>query len=260
MNEDLREHINVSLKAGIRLDGRRNEEFRDIEIECGVVKTAEGSARVRCGNTEVIVGIKLDIGKPFADRPDEGVLMVGAELLPLSNPQFESGPPSEQAIEVARVIDRGLREAHALDLSSLCIARGEKVWMIQVDVCPLNTDGNLIDIGALAAVAALRDARFPAVVDGVVDYKHKSDKPLPMHALPVTVTAVRIGDNLLLDPTDEEESLLDSRLTVAVKGDGEICALQKGGAGSLTFEEIRAMVDLCHQKSHDLRKVLEGAR
>ncbi len=260
MNEDLKANISASLKAGVRLDGRRNGEFRPIEIEAGVIKTAEGSARVRCGNTEVICGVKLDIGKPFADRPDEGVLMVGAELLPLSNPEFESGPPSEQAIEIARVIDRGLREAHTLDLPKMCIVRGEKVWMVQVDLCPLNTDGNLIDIGALAAIVALRNARFPSVADGVIDYKKKTDKRLPLLSLPIAVTAVKIGDNLVLDPTDDEEKALDSRLTVSTMQTGEICALQKGGSSPLTFEDIHAMVELCCAKAKELRALAEGAK
>ena len=119
MKEELKEHINNSLKEDVRLDGRKKEEFRKIEIETGVIKTAEGSARVKCGNTEVIAGVKLDVGEPFPDIPDEGVLMVGAELLPLSNPEFESGPPSTESIEVARVIDRGIRESQAIDTKKL---------------------------------------------------------------------------------------------------------------------------------------------
>jgi hypothetical protein len=92
MYQELRSHIISLLNAGIRLDGRTLTEYRKpIEVEQGVVKTAEGSARVKIGETDVMVGVKLEVGKPYPDTPDEGTIIVGAELLPLSNPEFELG-------------------------------------------------------------------------------------------------------------------------------------------------------------------------
>jgi exosome complex component RRP42 len=257
MKEELKEHINNSLKEDVRLDGRKKEEFRKIEIETGVIKTAEGSARVKCGNTEVIAGVKLDVGEPFPDIPDEGVLMVGAELLPLSNPEFESGPPSTESIEVARVIDRGIRESQAIDTKKLCIEKGEKVWMVMLDVLPINTDGNLIDVGGLAAIAALLDCKMPSIKDGKPDVKNMTDKKLPINEMPIPVTVVKIGDNFLLDPVESEEEVLDARLTVTVMEDGRLCALQKGGESPLTTEDLKKMFELAIKKSGELRKLVK---
>ncbi|HEY9701086.1 MAG TPA: hypothetical protein V6C58_01475, partial [Allocoleopsis sp.] len=156
--QEVKKHLKEALAKGVRYDGRAKDAFRNIEIKTGVVKTAEGSAHVKCGNTEVIAGVKMSLEKPFSDTPDEGILMVGAELLPMSNPRYESGPPDAAAIEVARVIDRGIRESKSLDNQRLCVKSGEQVWTINVDVCPLNSDGNLIDVGSIAAVAAILDA------------------------------------------------------------------------------------------------------
>ncbi|MFH1072914.1 MAG: exosome complex protein Rrp42 [Nanoarchaeota archaeon] len=256
MNEELKETINESLKQGYRQDGRQNEEYRKIEIELDVIQTAEGSARVKCGDTEVIAGVKLSVGTPFPDQPEDGVLMVGAELLPLSNPDFESGPPSIESIEVARVIDRGIRESKVIDTRKLCITKGEKVWLISVDICPINTDGNLIDVGALATIAALKSTTFPEYEDKRVDYKKKTKEKLPMKAWPITVTVVKIGDNYLIDPTEAEEKALDARLTAAFTADGKLCALQKGGDSPLLIQDIDRMIDLAQEKSHELRKLL----
>ncbi len=254
MNEELKDHINQVLKAGVRIDGRTNEAFRKIEIETGFLTTAEGSARVRCGETEVIAGVKMALGSPFADTPDQGVLMVNAELLPLSNPDFESGPPSSESIELARVIDRGIRESKLIDTKALCVEKSVKVWMVNVDICPLNTDGNLIDVGALAAVLALKNATFPGFKDGVVDYKQKTDKKIPLRDVPLTVTVIKIGENYIIDPTEAEEKALDSRLTAAVLPDRSLCALQKGGSLPLSVEDISAMIDLAIAKSEELRQ------
>jgi len=109
MYKDLREHIIKLFGSNTRLDGRKLTEYRKpAKIEVNVTPTAEGSARITLGKTDVIVGVKLEVMEPYPDMPDKGSIMVGVELLPLSNPEFELGPPSIQAIELARVVDRGI--------------------------------------------------------------------------------------------------------------------------------------------------------
>src|SRR3989338_5205943 len=106
MNNELKNHIIKLLDANIRLDGRTALQYRTpMKVELGVSSTAEGSARVTIGDTEVIAGVKLEIGKPYPDTPDQGTIIVCAELLALSNPDFEPGPPGMQSIELARVVD-----------------------------------------------------------------------------------------------------------------------------------------------------------
>lgn len=97
-----------------REDGRELDEYRDISIETDVISKAEGSARVKIGDTQVIVGIKPQIGAPFPDTPDLGVLMTNCEMLPMADPTFEPGPPSEDSIELARVVDRGFVKVNLL--------------------------------------------------------------------------------------------------------------------------------------------------
>lgn len=254
-----KEHIIAALHKGVRLDGRKNDEFRPVTIEVGFINTAEGSARVRCGDTEVLAGVKMGMGKPYPDTPDKGVLMVNAELLPLSSPLFEQGPPTHEAIELARVIDRGIRESKTIDDKALCIEPGVSVWMANVDICPLNTDGNLIDVGALAAIAALKDAKMPSIVDGKADYKHRTEDRLPVNGLPLPITVIKIGDVLLVDPTAAELAAADSRLTVTTEENGKLCALQKGGEGTLLASDIEAMLDLAIAKAKELRKILVEA-
>ncbi len=245
------------VKKGIKFDGRKLEEYRKISVEKGVTETAEGSARVKIGKTEVLAGVKLSMEKPYPDTPDEGCLIVGAELLPLSNPEFESGPPGQFAIELARVVDRGIRESNAIDKKKLCITKGEKVWTVCVDIITINDDGNLFDASALATIAALQDAKYPIVTeDGTIDYRTKTSEKLPLEKVPVSVTVLKIGNHLLVDPNIEEEKESDSRLTVATTSEGIICALQKGGAGPLMLEDVDAMIKLGVEKGKELRKYL----
>ena len=114
------------LKEGKRFDGRKPEEFRDIEIKMGVSKNAEGSCSIKFGDCEVYCGVKLDAMTPFPDSGNEGILMTTAELSPIASPDFETGPPRIGAIELGRVIDRGLRESGFIDFEKLVIKENEK--------------------------------------------------------------------------------------------------------------------------------------
>lgn len=253
-------HVIRCLQKGIRYDGRKADQFRAIKIERGVSGSAEGSAIVHIGDTQVIVGVKLSVETPYADRPDEGNIMVNAELLPLSSSEFEPGPPGPYAVEVARVTDRGIREAHAIDVHQLVIEKGVKVWSVAIDVCTLNDNGGLIDAAALGALAAIEDTKFPMYSEGKIDFKTKTDKKLPIVVQPLAVTVYKIGPYLLVDPLPEEEKVAEARLTITTTENGKVCSLQKGGDQSLTIDEIDQMVAISLEKGKEIRKLLKSAK
>ncbi|MEM2192092.1 MAG: exosome complex protein Rrp42, partial [Candidatus Hadarchaeales archaeon] len=219
-----RDSILSLAREGKRVDGRKPDEFRKVTVEKGFLKSANGSARVRMGNTEVIVGVKLEKGEPFPDTPESGILVVNAELLPLADPTFEPGPPREEAIELARVGDRGIRQSEAIELEKLAITPGEEVWAVFIDIDVLDHDGNMIDASALAAIAALSDVKPPESEEWKL-------QGFPLVKKPVAVTIAKINDVLMVDPTLEEELVMDARLTIVTTEEGDICALQKGGPG-----------------------------
>ena len=242
---------------GKRLDGRGLTEYRPIQIETGIIEKAEGSARVRLGKTEVMVGVKIGIGEPFSDRPNDGVLTTNAELVPLASPEFEAGPPGEEAMELARVVDRGIRESKAIDLEKLCVIPGKKAFVVFIDIYVLNHDGNLIDASALASFAALTNTKVPKyeVKDGEVEIKPGYSE-LPLMNYPVAVTFASIGGKLVVDPWLDEEEVMDARLTLAFGKDDRICAIQKGGQGTMSPEQIIEAANIAKEKTAELRKLV----
>lgn len=261
MADVIREHALKLFSQGYRLDNRKFDQYRPITIEYGIsAKSAEGSARVKIGKTEVVAGVKVEYNEPYADTPDEGSIMVNAELLPMSNPEFESGPPSIDSIELSRVVDRAIREGHAIDLQKLCIKVGEKMWVVMIDIYPLNDDGNLFDAAALVAMAAIKDARFPKLDGDKVLYGQPSNEKLPLKNTPMSCTVLKVDGVYLVDPLSSEEKMADARLTVGVLEDGTVCALQKGGDEGLTPKDIDAMILLAQEKTKELRKHLEAGK
>jgi exosome complex component RRP42 len=248
--------IKKYLEQGKRFDGRKLDEFREIIIEKNISKKAEGSVKVKIGNTEVLVGIKMDVGAPYPDSINKGNLIVTAELLPLSSERFESGPPKFPAIELGRIIDRCVRESKFIDFEKLCIKEGEKVWNIYIDIYSLNDDGNLLDAAGIGAVAALRIVKIPHYdeKEEKIDYDKTSTKKLPLEKNPpLSITIHKIGDSILVDPTREEEDLSTTRITIG-NTEGIISSVQKGESEALEIEEIKKMIDL-HEKI--TKKVLQ---
>lgn len=251
------------LRKGLRPGKRDPYTPRKLEIEVGVVEKAEGSALVRLGDTQVMAGVKVDVGTPFKDTPDQGVLTVHAEFVPLASPLFEPGPPDENAIELARVIDRSLREVNAVDLGSLVIRPGEKVWVVWVDIYVLDHNGNLFDASMLAAMAALMNTRLPDYDEletgEIIVRRDKKGEPIKINHSVVTVTTAKIGNYIVVDPDLDEESVSDVRLVIAFDEQGRIVGMQKTGSGVLKPQDIDRMISASQTTAKIYFKALEEA-
>ncbi len=249
--------------AGKRFDGRGLLEHRPLSVDFKVSNCAEGSARVKLGKTEVVVGVKLTLDAPYPDSLDKGNLMVSGDLLPLASPRFESGPPKFEAIELPRLVDRAIRESGMIDLKKLVVKEGEKVWTVIIDVYPINDDGNLIDVATLGAIAALKTAVIPGIDEkGRVDYKHRTKQPLPLskEIAPISISVFKLGNSLIIDPTREEQEACDVRVAWGIsKWNGQymLNSCQKSGEDPFTQEELIKIMDILPKKYDELNDKLK---
>ncbi len=251
-----KDYLHRLLQEEKRIDGRDLMEYRDLEIEPGWAGSAEGSARVKLGDTDVIVGVKMEVGEPFPDTPEQGVLTTAAELIPMASPEYESGPPGEDATELARVVDRGIRESDAVDTTELCIEKGEKAWVIFIDCHVLDYDGNLFDAAGIGAMTALLDAEIPA--SDFDEAEKDEDYPLPIEHVVVPTTFAKIKDQIILDSQLEEEKIADARLTVTFNENDEIVAMQKGLRGVFEYESTKECINNAQEISAEIReKILD---
>ena len=252
--EDIRkDYVYDLIERGKRVDGRGFRDYREISVERDIIIKAEGSALVRLGDTSVLVGVKLSMGEPFSDTPNKGVLMTNAELRPGASPDFETGPPNENSVELARVVDRGIRGSETIDLEKMCIEEGEKVWMTFIDIHALDNDGNLMDAAALGAIASLLNTRIPNERYGLT-----GEDTLSIRDTPVAVTMVKIGENILVDPNLHEENAATSKLTVISNADVTVSGMQKSGKEGLKEEEIVEMVGIGIEKAGEIREKYLG--
>lgn len=258
-----KENLKKMFSEGKRFDGRKLLDHRNIEVTFDVSNKAEGSARVKIGKTDVIIGIKMAVGEPYPDSPDKGNLTVSGDLLPLASPRFEHGPPQFNAIELPRLVDRAIRGSGMIELSKLVIKEGEKVWTVFIDVYPINDDGNLIDAASIGALAALKGAMIPVLDEnGKIDYDKKSKEKLSLSKdiEPISFSFFKLGDSIVMDPTREEEECCETRVTFGIskwKDKYMINSCQKAGSIPLSQTEIAKIMEILPKKFEEVSEKLK---
>ena len=219
----LRQELARLAEESQRIDGRGQWDTREVSLETNCLYNAEGSAKVVMGGTVVYAGVKFELRTPWPDRPTQGSLMCGAELRPVAGRKYEPGPPSPESIELGRVVDRGIRESGCIDMESLCIVPGEKVWGVMIDIHVMSDQGNIFDACGLAAIAALRTAVVPAERFDVGE-----DHTLQVNGTPIMASFTRVGGRFVLDANDQEELGGDERIHITLGDEGTSTRYRRG--------------------------------
>jgi len=233
-------YIEEGVDLDLRTDGRKRLDFRDFTVEMGVISQANGSARVRLDETDVLVGVKVDLGTPKTTSPKAGHVVVDVQCGSTSSAELESREADELNLELARVLRRNLNNKSAIDLEKLCVIEGKQCWIIYVDVLVVYNNGNLYDTMGIATKAALYDTRIPKIevvpsetpgeMDIEVDADPEATIVFDATNVPICITLTKIGPrHHVVDPTYDEELCARSRMTVGINKTGNICTIQKGG-------------------------------
>ena len=262
ISEVSKEKIFDLLNHKQRIDERKFTQYRDIRIQTNYINKAEGSAMVSIGGTTVLAGVKAQIGTPFSNSPDKGIIITNTELLAIANRNFEYGPPNKFAVEISRVVDRTIRESPLIDLEKLCIIEGSKAWKLHIDIYILDFDGNLMDASCLATVSALITTKIPTVkfVNDEISIDYENLTGLPIKNKSVLCTVVKINDQLIVDPLYVEETLMDASLSIGFREDGTLCAIQKCGLDIMSVQEIMKSMNIAFNMSRELLNILKDIK
>jgi ribonuclease PH len=204
----------------LRPDGRRADQLREVTIEPGFVRTADGSALISIGETRVICTASLVEGVP-AWREESGRGWVTAEygMLPASTGQRRTrdvtrGRPDGRTVEIQRLIGRSLRAV--VDTSAL----GPRTVHVDCDV--LQADGGTRCAAITGGFVALRLA-----LQGLVDGGRL--ERLPLTTSVAAVSCGLVDDAALLDLCYEEDVRAQVDMNVVMTGDDSLVEVQATG-------------------------------
>lgn len=229
-----------------RIDGRRADQLRPLEIIPNVNKFAEGSALIRCGNTHVLCTASVEERTPPHVPEGEGWVTAEYSMLPRANRErtkrdIAKLKLSPRSAEIQRLVGRALRTA--VDLKAL----GARTVTVDCDV--LQGDGGTRTASVTGGFVALSLALYKLVQDGVL-------QEMPLKTCVAAISAGIVEDELLLDLCYEEDSAAMVDLNCVMTGEGEIIELQATGEGrAFTVEEQRALVDLCGKGIREVQRI-----
>ncbi|KAK8253311.1 ribosomal protein S5 domain 2-type protein [Phyllosticta capitalensis] len=262
LSRNERDFIVQALGENVRLDGRKFDAFRDLDLSFG---DEYGVADVKLGKTRVLARVSADVTAPFADRKFDGVFSISTEFSPMASPAFEVGRYTDAEIILSRILEKAIRRSGALDTESLCIVAGSKCFSVRADVHILDHDGGLIDASCIAVIAALQHFRRPDVsVEGekVIVYSPREREPVALsmlhHPLCVTFSYYNNGETVLLDATMAEEQVREGEIIVTMNKFGELCQIAKYGGVPIDPVAVLQCTNVALNKVQALTKYIQG--
>ena len=257
--------------AGVRLDGRPCLEYRRLSVALGVLPQCHGSARATLagGGSDILASVKVEIAPPPAGAPDSGAVSVSAMMW--TGGGGGGGRSDEDAgSSLAASLSALLLGSGGLDARALCIVAGQHSWHVAIDVVVLRDGGSSLDAAAIAAVAALRDARLPVLrllrgeAEGAWELELDEDplawQPLPgIATLPLTVSFTQLRGASVVDALPEEEAAADSRVVIAATRAGAVVAARATGRAGVTPDCLQACLRAAERVAPALFSLLDGA-
>lgn len=265
MSEAEKNFILHGIQDNFRTDGRGYEDYRCLDIETDVVSNSSGSARLRLANTDILVGVKAEVGEPLPERPNEGRLEFFVDCSANATPEFEGRGGEELATEISNCLTQAYDHQSCLDLRALSIINRDQCWILYVDILLLECGGNLFDAVSIAVKAALFNSKIPVVnvssgEKGETELEISDDpydfKRLDVSNVPCLVTMSKVGHHHIVDATREEEACTLARLLMGVTSTGAVTTLRKEGSGSLDPDSIFDMLETGKKVGKTLNQVL----
>lgn len=219
-----------------RIDGRKNDQLRDVEILTGINKFAEGSCLIRCGNTHVLCCASVEEGAPRHVPEGPGWVTAEYSMLPRANRERSRRDISKlklspRSAEIQRLVGRSLRAC--VDMEKL----GDRTVTIDCDV--LQGDGGTRTASVTGGYVALALAIGKLMKEGALTEN-------PLIGQVAAVSAGIVDEELLLDLCYEEDSSAQVDLNCVMTDKGALVELQGTGEGrAFTVEEQQGLVKLC---------------
>jgi ribonuclease PH len=234
----------------VRAGNREATALRPVEVIPHFISSAEGSALIRLGETQVVCTASVEDGVPlFLKGSGKGWISSEYAMIPRATDsrtprEVTRGRPSGRTMEIQRLIGRSLRAV--TDLYAL----GDLTITLDCDV--IRADGGTRCASINGAAVALQDALGRLRLK-----KH------PMQKLVGAISLGIVEGEILMDLDYGEDSRAETDMNVVMVEGGGLVEIQ-GTAERVPFqrEELDRMLDLAAAavaKVNELqRKVLEA--
>ncbi len=220
----------------VRPDHRAATEMRPLEIVPNFISSAEGSALIRLGETQVICTASVEDGvPPFQKGSGNGWITSEYSMIPRATStrmprESTRGRQSGRTMEIQRLIGRSLRAV--IDLEAL----GERTVWLDCDV--IRADGGTRTASVTGALVAL----------GLAVQKLQAQRALKANPLKDYLAAISVGivgEEMLLDLSYAEDSTAEVDMNIVMTGAGRLVETQATAEGrTFSTNDLNALIDL----------------
>lgn len=264
------------LSESVRPDARPLGKARETTIALGLVASANGSALAKIGSTTMLAAIKMEVMAPSTESPDEGCIAVDFHMPPICSPIVRPGRPAEAAPIISKQLSDTISSSGMINLKELSLVSGKAAWMAYLDIYCLDADGALFDAALLSAVAAFSHLQIPIVSlndngkvvvvsnenGGMFEKEpvNREKRKLSLRSIPFSLTCILHKNYILADPTAEEESIMETLVTIVLDQSSQLISLYKPGGPVLGFTStIQDCIGLTKQRVKELTEILDEA-
>lgn len=222
------------LVDGRRVDGRKPEELRNVEVKVDVISRSDGSAEVAFGKTRVLASVygPRTLYPKYLQEYETGILRCRYSMAPFSVDERKPPAPDRRSIELSKVIRLALEPAIFLEDFPKTV--------VDVYLEVIEADGSTRVTGINAASLALALAG------------------IPMRDLVCACSVGKIDDTLILDLNGKEDNYSEVDMAFAMMpGKGEITLLQMDGL--ITKEEFKKLIEMAKKACEKIYEIQKNA-
>ncbi len=218
---------------GLRLDGRKIDQIRDIKIEIGILNRADGSCYLEFGNNKIMAAVygPREVHPRHQQKATKAIVRYKYNMASFSVEDRKRPGPDRRSIEVSKVS----REAFEKEIFTELYPKSAIDIFIEI----LQADAGTRTAAINAASLALADAG------------------IPMRGLISSCAVGKVDDTLILDLNKDEDNYGQADMPIAMSTDGKITLLQMDG--HLTQEEFKKGLEMAQQGCREIYELQRKA-
>jgi exosome complex component RRP41 len=219
---------------GLRLDGRKADQIRDIKIEVGVLSRADGSCYLEMGNNKIIAAVygPREVHPRHQQKSNKAIVRYKYNMASFSVEDRKRPGPDRRSIEVSKVSREALED------------------MIFTEYFPKSAIDIFVEV--LQADAGTRTAALNAASVAL------ADAGIPMRGLVSACAVGKVDETLVVDLNKDEDNYGQADMPIAMTPDGKITLLQMDG--NFTLGQFKQGLEMaqegCRQVYEFQRKAL----
>ena len=248
----------------LRPDHRTPSQYRDLKIS-RLTHSFNSPINVCLGNTQIFSQINAKLVSPKIERPSEGIISFQVDthhLKPMADFNSTNEALNEFRISINTILEKCLKESHALDTNILCVIPGKIVYKIIIEINIIKNDGNVFDAAVIAALSSWLSFKIPffRVKNGELYYDTFIN--LTTIHMPVCVSFGIFEKKdekveFVVDNTLEEESVMKGMVSICANIFGEISYMKMNTEAMIGVDEIQDLIGEVDKHVLDIHKKIK---